>query len=155
MDINIVTRFNEDVENFVSTFKAFNDSIEEMRQIRSAYNKRRDLDARDVERQRKNLTFVMNDEYHTATERAEAKQKLAQLEFHSCLPTQSEQEEYHAAWKRAKKYVGDLQDCRHALEASRKAIKDAFVADELRTLKNDLSTYVHVSNKLDGFPLNL
>lgn len=155
MDIKYVTRFNEDVENFVATFQKCNNAIEEMRKINGTYKARRDEDEKETECQRKNLTFIMHDEDHPAEERAAAKQKLAKLEFHACLPTLEERSAYCNAMERAKKYAHDLEDCRNALIASRKALKDAFVADELRTLKNDMSTYVFINRKIDKFPLNL
>lgn len=100
-------------------------------------------------------TYVMGDDSFPATERAEAKRKLAQLEFHTCLPTVAERADYQDARERAEKYAHELEDCRDALTAARKALKDAIAAEEKRTLQNEKAAQAWVSTQLGRFPETL
>ena len=155
MDINIVTRFNQDVANFETTFGEFNEAKAEMDRILAAYKVRRDEDKKETEYQRDNLMHIMGSDYFSSDERVEAKRKLAQLEFHVFLPTAEEQELYRKARERALQAVNKLSYCREALTESRSELHKAFEMDVVRTLKNDMSTYVHTTRQLDRLPLNL
>ena len=155
MDINIVTRFNADVSNFEATFGEFNAAKAEMDRILAAYKVRRDADKKETEYQRNNLTWIMGNDDAPAADRAAAKQKLAQLEFHTCLPTAAERADYQDARERAEKYAHDLESHRDALIAARKALKDAIAAAEKATLQNEKAAQAWINTQLDRLPEDL
>lgn len=155
MVITYATQFDDCAESFLDTLALYNAAMDDMRKINGAYKARRDADSRDVARQREHLTWVMGYEDFPAADRAEAKRKLAQLEFHSCLPTLEERTEYQDARERAEKYAHDLEYHRDDLIAARKALKEAIAEAEKRTLQYEQAAQAWISTHLDHYPRKL
>lgn len=155
MVMTYAAQFADAAENFATTLALHNDAMAEMRRINDGYKQRRDADAREIEYQRNNLTWIIGNDDAPAADRAAAKQKLAQLEFHTCLPTAAERADYQDAREQAEKYAHELEDCRNALTAARKALKDAIAADEKKTLQNEKAAQAWIDTQLGRFPVKL
>lgn len=155
MVVQYAARFADLAENFTDTLALHNDAMAEMRRINDGYKQRRDADAREIEYQRDHLTWIVNDADHPAAERAEAKRKLAQLEFHTCLPTPEERAAYRNARELAEKHAHALDTYRDALTAARKALKDAISASERETLQNERAAQAWINTQLDRLPEDL
>lgn len=155
MVVKYAARFADLAENFADTWSLHNAAMDEMRQINDAYKKRRDADAKEIEYQRNNLSYIMGSDDYPAADRAEAKHKLAQLEFHTCLPTPEERAAYRNARELAEKHAHALETYRDALSASRKALKDAIAAAEKATLQNEKAARAWINTQLDRLPEDL
>ena len=155
MVVKYAARFADYAENFADTLALHNEAMDEMRQINDAYKKRRDADAKEIEYQRNNLLYIVGSDDYPAAERAAAKRKLAQLEFHVCLPTLEERAAYRNARELAEKHAHALETYRDALIAARKALKDAIAAEEKRTLQNEKAAQAWINTQLDRLPVRL
>ena len=155
MVMTYAAQFSEAAEDFATTLALHNAAMDDMRKINDGYKQRRDADSREIEYQRNNLTWIMGNDDAPAADRAAAKQKLAQLEFHACLPTVAERADYQDARERAEKYAHELESYRDALTAARKALKDAIAADEKKTLQNEKAAQAWIDTQLGRFPVKL
>lgn len=155
MIMTYAAQFSEAAEDFATTLALHNAAMDDMRKINGEYKARREEDAKEIEYQRNNLTWIIGNDDAPAADRAAAKQKLAQLEFHACLPTVAERADYQDARERAEKYAHELEDCRNALTAARKALKDAIAAAEKATLQNEKAAQAWISTHLDHYPRKL
>ena len=155
MVMTYAAQFSEAAEDFATTLALHNAAMDDMRKINGAYKARREEDAKEIEYQRNNLTWIIGNDDAPAADRAAAKQKLAQLEFHACLPTVAERADYQDARERAEKYAHELESHRDDLIAARKALKDAIAEAEKRTLQNEHAAQAWISTHLDHYPRKL
>lgn len=155
MIMTYAAQFTDVAEHFTTTLALYNAAMDDMSKIHGAYKARRKEDANEIEYQRNHLTWVMGCEDFPAADRAEAKRKLAQLEFHTCLPTVEERADYQDARERAEKYAHDLESHRDDLIAARKALKDAIADAEKKTLQNEKAARAWISTHLDHYPRKL
>ena len=155
MVMTYAAQFTDAAEKFATTLALYNAAMDDMSKINGAYKARRDADSREIEYQRNNLLYIVGSDDYPAADRAEAKHKLAQLEFHTCLPTLEERTEYQDARERAEKYAHDLESCRDTLTAARKALKDAIAEVEKKTLQNEKAAQAWISTHLDHYPRKL
>lgn len=155
MVMTYAAQFTDAAEHFTTTLALHKAAMDDMRRINDGFKQRRDADAREIEYQRNNLLYIVGSDDYPAADRAEAKRKLAQLEFHTCLPTVEERADYQDARERAEKYAHELEDCRNALTAARKALKDAIAAAEKATLQNEKAAQAWINTQLGRFPVKL